>query len=75
MQKFVKLSMNSLSGESNRKDNTDDYKCKSDYWMSTKFDERVLFCRRLPDGGYLVELKQINAIECESGLKTQCRLT
>ena len=39
VQKLGTLLLNSLHGEKNRKDFTEEYKCTPDYWMSTDFDE------------------------------------
>ena len=41
MQGLVKLLMNSLYGVQIRRD-FEFYKCKSDYWMQTVYDENVL---------------------------------
>ena len=42
MQLLVKLIMNSLYGEQIRKDIGESYQCKSEMWMQTEYDERVL---------------------------------
>ena len=42
MQLLVKLIMNCLYGEQIRKDITASYECKSEAWLMTKYDERVL---------------------------------
>ena len=42
MQLLVKLIMNSLYGEFLRKDILESYKCKSEMWMMSEYDERVL---------------------------------
>ena len=42
MQLLVKLIMNSLYGEFLRKDILESYQCKSEMWMMTEYDERVL---------------------------------
>ena len=41
MQKLVTLLMNTLYGENIRKSITAEKNCKSDYWMSTEYDEIV----------------------------------
>ena len=42
MQLLVKLIINALYGEFLRKDITESYQCKSEMWMRTDYDERVL---------------------------------
>ena len=42
MQNFVKLIMNSLSEVHIRKDKNEVYKCKSEHWMQTEYDDKVL---------------------------------
>ena len=47
MQLLVKLIMNSLYGEQIRTDIEESYQCKSEYWMETEYDERVLDYQKL----------------------------
>ena len=42
MQMLVKLIMNSSYGEQIRKDIEESYQCKSEMWMMTEYDKRVL---------------------------------
>ena len=42
MQGLVKLLMNSLYGVQIRKDINEFYKCKSEHWMQTEYDDNVL---------------------------------
>ena len=42
MHLLVKLIMNSLYGEQIRKDIEESCQCKSEMWMMTEYDERVL---------------------------------
>ena len=42
MQFLVKLSMNSLYGDFLRKDTLESYQCKSEMWVMTEYDGRVL---------------------------------
>ena len=42
MQNFVKLIINSLSGVHIRKDNNEFFKCQSEHWMQTEYDDKVL---------------------------------
>ena len=58
MQKLVKLIMNSLYGVQIRKDIDQSYKCKSQHWMETEYDENVLDYWKLPNGNYIVKLKK-----------------
>ena len=41
MQLLVKMLMNGLYGEQKRNDNVEKYAHKSEYWMSTEYEERV----------------------------------
>ena len=41
MLKLVKVLLNSLYVEDIRKDITKESKCKSEYWISTEYDERI----------------------------------
>ena len=50
MQRLVKLIMNSLYGVQIRKDIDQSYKCKSQHWMETEYDENVLDFWQLPNG-------------------------
>ena len=58
MQGLVKLIMNSLYGVQTRKDIDQSFKCKSQHWMETEYDENVLDYWRLPNGNYIVKLKK-----------------
>ena len=58
MQGLVKLIMNSLYGVQIRKDIDQSYKCKSQHWMETEYDENVLDYWKLPNGNYIVKLKK-----------------
>ena len=42
MQLLVELIMNALYGEFLRKDISESYQCKSEKWMMTEYDERIL---------------------------------
>ena len=65
MQKLVKLIMNSLYGVQIRKDIYQSYKCKSQHWMETEYDENVLDYWKLPNGNYIVKLKKDDGLEGE----------
>ena len=58
MEKLVKLILVSLYGAQIRKDIDQSYKCKSQYWMETEYDENVLDYYKLPNGNYIVKLKK-----------------
>ena len=49
--------MNSLYGVQIIKDITEFYRCKSQNWMETEYDDDVLDYWRLPIGKYIVKLK------------------
>ena len=57
MQLLVKLNMNSLYGEQIRKDIEERYECKSEYWMMTEYDERILDYQKINYSNYIVELE------------------
>ena len=54
MQRIVKLVMNSLYGVQILKDINDSYYCKSEQWMKTEHDGKVLDYWKLPNGNYIV---------------------
>ena len=56
MQFLVKLLMNSLYGAQIRKDIEAEFCCKSEYWMSTEYDERVI-------GGCQLEIILLNCLK------------
>ena len=58
MQKLVILILVSLYGVQIRKDIDQSYKCKSQHWMETEYDENVLEYWKLPNGSYIVKLKK-----------------
>ena len=57
MQFLVKLIMNPLYGEFLRKDILESYQCKSEMWMMTEYDERVLDYRKINYGNYIAKMK------------------
>ena len=69
MQRLVKLIMNSLYGVQIRKDIDQSYKCKSQHWMETEYDENVLDYWRLPKGNYIVKLKKDDGSEGDNDVK------
>ena len=63
MQLLVKLFKNSLYGEFLRKDILESYKCKSEMWMMTKYDERVLDYQKIIYGTFIVKMKDDEGLE------------
>ena len=64
-QLLVKLIMNSLYGEFLRKDLLESYQCKSEMWMMTEYDERVLDYQQINHGNYIVKMKDVDRLEDE----------
>ena len=76
MQILVILIMNSLYGEQIRKDIEESFECKSEAWMMTEYDERVLDYQRINHGNYIVKLKDDVGLEDEVKKKlTRCLST
>ena len=48
-----------------RKDISESYQCKSEAWMMTEFDERVLDYQKINHGNYIVKLKDDGGLEDE----------
>ena len=65
MQSLVELFMYSLNGEILRKDILESYQCKSEKWMQTEYDERVLDYRKINYGIYIVKMKDDEGLEDE----------
>ena len=63
MQLLVKLIMNSLYGEQIRKDIEESYQCKSEMWVMTEYDERVLDYQKNNYGNYFVKIKDDEGLE------------
>ena len=57
MPGMVKVVMNSLYGAQIRKDISKSFCCKSEHWMQTEYDENVLDYSRLPNGNFIVQMK------------------
>ena len=57
MQLLVKLIKNSLYGEQIREDIEESYHCKSEMWMMTEYDERVLDYQKINYGNYIEKKK------------------
>ena len=69
MQGLVKLIMNNLYGVQIRKDIDQSYKCKSQHWMETEYDENVLDYWKLPNGNYIVKLKKDDGLDGDNDVK------
>ena len=65
LQLLVKLIMKSLNGEQIRKDIEESYQCKSEMWMMTEYDERVLDYQKINYGNYFVKLKDDGGLQVE----------
>ena len=65
MQLLVKLIMNALYGEFLRKEILESYQCKSEMWMMTEYDERVLDYQKIIHENYFVNLKDDDGLEDE----------
>ena len=65
MQLLVKLIMNSLYCEQIRKDIEESYQCKSEMWMMTEYDERVLDYQKINYGNFFVKMKEDAGLEDE----------
>ena len=65
MQLLVKLIMNALYGEFLRKDFLESYHCKSEMWMMTEYDERVLEYQKINYGYYNVKMKDDEGLQDE----------
>ena len=61
--------MNSLYGVQICRDIDESYKCKSQHWMETEYDDNVLHYRRLPNGNYIVKWKQDDGLDGDIDIK------
>ena len=61
--------MNSLYGVQVRKDIDQFYIGKSEHWMQTEYDENVLDYWKLPNGNYIVEMKNDDGLDDENNVK------
>ena len=65
LQEMVKLIMNSIYGQTIRRDIEDEFCCKTENWMKTEYDERVKDYWRLPNGHYIVQLSLDEGVDGE----------
>ena len=72
MQFLVKLIINSLYGELGRKDILEKYACKSENWMLTENDKRVLDYQKNNYGIYIVKLKDVEGLQDQVKKLTRC---
>ena len=61
--------MKSLCGVQTWKDIDELYKCKSEHWIQTEYDDNVLDCWILPNGDYFVNIKKDDVFEGESDVR------
>ena len=69
MPELVKLIINSFYGVQIRKDINESYSCKSEKWMKTEFDEKVLDYWKLPNGNYIVKMKKDDGLDDNCDIK------
>ena len=75
LQKLVRLIMNSLSGVQIRKNINESFKCKSQHWMETEYDENVSDYWRLPNGFYILKFKKkCDGLAGENDIKKHCQV-
>ena len=72
LQLLVILIMNSLYGEQLPKDFDERYSCKSEIWMMTENDERVLDYQNVNYGNYIVKKKDDPGLVDEVKKSTPC---
>ena len=65
MQVIVKMIMNCFYGELLRKDKLESFERKSENWMMTEFDERVLDYQKINYGNYFLRMKNHAGLEDE----------
>ena len=68
-QGLVKLLTNSLFGVQLRRDINDFYKCKSEHWMKTDYDDIVLDYWKLSNGNYTVKIKKDEGLDGGNDVK------
>ena len=75
LELLVKLIMSSLYGEHIRTDIEESYRCKSEIWMMTEYDERVLDYQKINYGNYIVKLKNDEGLQDVVKNSTLCLFT
>ena len=69
MLRLVKIIMNRLYGVQICKDIDQSYKCESQHWMETEYDENVLDYWKLPNGNYIVKLKEDDGLDGDNDVE------
>ena len=69
MQGLVKLLLNILYGVQIGRDIDEFYKCKSEHWMQTEYDEILLDYWRLPNGSYIVKIKKDDGLDGDTDVQ------
>ena len=75
MQLLVKILKNSFFGKQIRKDNGENFACKSVNWMMSEYDERVKEYWRISHGYYIVKLIDDARLEDEIKKLKPCNST
>ena len=71
MLRLVKIIMNSLYGFHLCKDIDQSYKCKSQHWMETEYDEKVLDYWKLINGNYTVKLEKDDGLDGDNDVENK----
>ncbi len=61
--------MHSLYWVQVRRHNIEFYNCKSEHWLQTEYDGKVLCYWRLPNGIYIVKVKKDDGLDCDNDVK------
>ena len=72
MQLLVKLIMNALYREFSRKGITESFQCKSEMWMQTEYDERVLDYQKINYGNFIVKIKDNEGLQDDVKKSIRC---
>ena len=65
MQLLVKMIMKTLCRGQTRKDIEESFQCKSEMWMMTEYDERLLDYQRINYSSYILKMKDDEALQDE----------
>ena len=69
MHGLVKLIMNSLYEVQIRRDIGQPYKCKSQHWTETEYDDNVLDYWKMPNVKFIVQLKKEDGLDGDNDVK------
>ena len=69
MQRLVKLHFKAFFNENIRKAFIEEQCSKSEFWMSTEYDETILEYWKLANGKYMFKLQQNEGLDCGTDLK------